>query len=168
MSGARAAPFQATPVRAETACGHSLSFGAERDAAFVGGEVPIELIVASVPFVERNDGGDRARAEQVVSRIVVVSRVADEGGERQFGIELAGAIESLYAVDAVVLFGLSREDEDREIKGRRGGGQFIESVAVNIAFTIRVPSPGSETVGVEAGAIATIDALFVAIAEFAA
>src|SRR5215467_1224413 len=70
-------------------------------------------------------------------------------------------------MDAVVVFGLNGEDEDREIEGRRGGGQFIEGVAVNIAFTIRVPSPGGETVGVEARALATIDALFVAIAELA-
>ena len=127
----------------------------------------IELIVAGVSFVERNEGSDRASDEQVVSGIVVVSRVADEGGERQFRIELWGAIESLHAVDAVMVLGLNGEDEDREIKGRRGGGQFIESVAVNIGFTIRVPSPGGEAVGVKAGAIATIDALFVAIAEFA-
>src|SRR5262252_5404245 len=70
-------------------------------------------------------------------------------------------------MDAVVVFGLSWEDENREIKGRRGGGQFIEGVAVNIAFPIRVPSPGGEAVGVETRAITTIDALFVAIAEFA-
>src|SRR5215831_16368373 len=70
-------------------------------------------------------------------------------------------------MDAVVVFGLSWEDENREIKGRRGGGQFIEGVAVKIAFPIRVPSPRGEAVGVETPAMATIDALFVAIAEFA-
>ena len=65
---------------------------------------------------------DRAGAEQVVSRIVVVGRVAHEGGEKQFRIEFEGAVESLHAIDAVVLLGLNGEDEDREIKGRRGGG----------------------------------------------
>src|SRR5215813_7261171 len=81
------------------------------------------------------------RGEQVVSGIVVVSRIAEEGGERQFGIELGGAIESLQATDAVMLFGLSQEQEDREVKARRGGGQFIEGVAVNKALAIAIGSP---------------------------
>ena len=62
--------------------------GQTPEAAFVGAEVAIELIVAGASFVKRDDGGDRVGSKQVVSRIVVVSRVADEGGERQFGIEL--------------------------------------------------------------------------------
>ena len=55
MRGARAAPFHSTPVRAEAACGHRLSFWADGDAGRVGGEVAIELIVASVTFVEGTD-----------------------------------------------------------------------------------------------------------------
>ena len=51
-----------------------------------------------------------------------MGRVAHEGGEKQFRIEFEGAVESLHAIDAVVLLGLNGEDEDREIKGRRGGG----------------------------------------------
>src|SRR5262249_19204855 len=81
-SGAGAAPFQATAVRAKAAWNHHLSFGADRDAAVVGGEVAIELIAAGVSFVHGNEGSDRASDEQVVSRIVVVSRVTDERGER--------------------------------------------------------------------------------------
>src|SRR5437867_4476758 len=104
MSGPRASPFQATAVRAEAAWNHGLSFRADRDAGFVGGEVAIELIMASVSFVKGNDGSDRASGEQVVSRVIVMSRVADEGGERQFRIELGGAIEGLHAINAVVVF----------------------------------------------------------------
>src|SRR5215831_8587129 len=84
MSGARASPVHSTPVRAEAACDHRLPFRTDRRPAAVGGEVALELRVAGVSFVEGNERSDRARAEQVVSRIVVVSRIAEEGGERQF------------------------------------------------------------------------------------
>ena len=67
-----------------------------------------------------------------------------------------------------MVFGLSQEEEDREIKGRRGGGQFIKGMAVNKAFVIAVPTPGGEAVALEPWAVATIDASLAAIAELAA
>src|SRR5499426_1882851 len=108
------------------------------------------------------------RGEQVVGGIVVMSGVANEGGEKQFRVELASAVEGLHADGAVMVFGLSREQEDREIKGRRGGGQFIKGMAVNKAFVIAVPTPRGEAVGIEPSAVATIDASLAAIAKFAA
>ena len=51
--GAWTTPFLSAAVRAEAACDHGLSFGADRDAAFVGGEVAIELIVAGMSFVSK-------------------------------------------------------------------------------------------------------------------
>src|SRR5262249_27134566 len=81
-SGAGAAPFQATAVRAKAAWNHHLSFGADRDAARVGGEVGIELIAAGVSFGHGNEGSDRASDQQGVSRIVVVSSISDERRER--------------------------------------------------------------------------------------
>ena len=41
--------------------------------------------------------------EQVVGGIVVVSGVADEGGEKQFRVELASAVEGLHAGGAVMV-----------------------------------------------------------------
>src|SRR5262245_53551288 len=40
-----------------------------------------------------------------------------------------------------MVFGLSQEQEDREVKGRRGGGQFIKGMAVNKAIVIAIGSP---------------------------
>jgi hypothetical protein len=57
-----------------------------------------------------------------------------------------------------MVFGLSQEEEDREIKGRRGGGQFIKGMAVNKAFVIAIPTPGGKAVAIEPRAIAAIDA----------
>src|SRR5262245_2239987 len=108
------------------------------------------------------------RGEQVVGGIVVMSGVADEGGEQQFRVELASAIEGLHAGGAVMVFGLSQEEEDREIKGRRGGCQLIKGVAVNKAIVIAIPAPRGKAVGIEPSAVATIDASLAAIAKFAA
>src|SRR5262249_57484415 len=85
------------------------------------------------------------RGEQVVGGIVVMGGVAEEGGEQEFRVELASAIERLHAGGAVRVFGLGQEQEDREIKGRRGGGQFIKGMAVNKAFGIAIGSPRSQS-----------------------
>jgi len=67
-----------------------------------------------------------------------------------------------------MLFGLGQEQEDREVKGRRGGSQFIKGMTVNKAFVIAIPAPGGKAVAIEPWAVATMDASAAAITKCAA
>jgi len=44
-------------------------------------EVAIELVVALVTFIEGDDGSDAVGVQQVIRRVIVVSRIAEEGSE---------------------------------------------------------------------------------------
>src|SRR5262249_7730751 len=166
VSHERTSPFHSTSVGAEPACDHRLSFRADRSGGRVCGEVAIELVVAFVTFIEGDDGRDARGAQQVVSGVIVVSRIAEEGSESEFGIEFVRTIERFHAIDAVMLFGLGKMNIDGHVVGRGGSGEFVKGVAVDKTFTVAIPAPAGEAVSVEARAIAAIDPLFAAVAEF--
>jgi hypothetical protein len=63
VSGAWAAPLLPRAVMGETAGDHLLSLWAKRDAGRVGGEVRIELIMATAALVESDDGCDTVSAQ---------------------------------------------------------------------------------------------------------
>src|SRR5262249_60674929 len=66
-----------------------------------------------------------------------------------------------------MVFGLSQEEEDRKIKGRRGGCQLIKGVAVNKAIVIAIPPPRGKAVTIEPSAGAPIAAWAAPIAKLA-
>src|SRR5262245_66642643 len=66
-----------------------------------------------------------------------------------------------------MFFGLGKMNIDGQVVGRGGSREFVKGVTVDKTFTVAIPAPAGEAVGVEARAIATIDSLLAAIAEFA-
>src|SRR5262245_34611359 len=66
-----------------------------------------------------------------------------------------------------MLFGLGQVKIDGQVVGRGGSGEFVKGVAVDKTLMVAIPAPAGEAVGVETRAIATIDSLLAAIAEFA-
>ena len=147
LAGAGADVFAPSP--GGTVRSHGVATGADGEA--IGGQA--DGVLGVVRRVEVNNGLNVGAVELIEEDASIVGRIEDGGDDVCIGVVGAKVAVGEQPRDGVVAVGADGADDQREVVGAAGGGDLVETMAVDPNAAGRVPAPGGIPV-TEAAAMA--------------